>query len=292
MSYPSPTVTPMDGPALTLTPLALSPSRASDFKTCPLLYRFRAIDRLAEPPSPQATRGTLVHAVLERLFDLPAAQRTPAQARQLAEDEWSAMLADDPALAGVIPAEADAGAWLADAGALLDAYFELEDPTRLEPAERELLLEVDAGDGMRLKGVVDRLDESPTGDLRIVDYKTGRAPNHLFEQRALFQLRFYALLLWRSRGRIPRLLQLVYLADGQLVRLEPHQADLEALERTLRALTTAIARATASGEFRPRRSALCAWCPHQGLCPEFGGTPPPLPQPGDRSQRAEADPPA
>ena len=30
---------------------ALSPSRAADFKQCPLLYRFRAIDRLAELPT-------------------------------------------------------------------------------------------------------------------------------------------------------------------------------------------------------------------------------------------------
>lgn len=283
----------MDGPALTLAPVTLSPSRASDFKTCPLLYRLRAIDRVVEPPSPAATRGTLVHAVLERLFDLPAAQRTTVRARQLAVDEWARMLADDPTLAGVV-AEGDDGAdaWLADAGALLDAYFELEDPTRLEPAERELLLEVDLGDGLRLKGIVDRLDEAPGGELRVVDYKTGRAPNHLFEQRALFQLRFYALMLWRTRGRVPRLLQLVYLADGQLVRLEPHPADLEALERTLRALTAAIARATASGDFRPRRSALCGWCPHQALCPEFGGTPPPMPEPGPHGERADTEPPA
>jgi putative RecB family exonuclease len=283
----------MDGPALALAPLTLSPSRASDFKTCPLLYRLRAIDRVVEPPSPAATRGTLVHAVLERLFDAPAAQRTPEQARRLAVAEWARMVADDPTLASVV-AEGDDGEarWLADAAALLDAYFELEDPTRLEPAERELLLQVDLGDGLRLKGIVDRLDEAPGGDLRVVDYKTGRAPSQLFEQRALFQLRFYALMLWRARGRVPRLLQLIYLADGQLVRLEPHQADLEALERTLRALMAAISRATASGDFRPRRSALCGWCPHQALCPEFGGTPPPLPEPGGQGERAEHAPPA
>ena len=55
---------------------SLSPSRASDFMTCPLLYRFRVIDRLPERPSRAATRGTLVHAVLETLFDLPADERT------------------------------------------------------------------------------------------------------------------------------------------------------------------------------------------------------------------------
>ena len=55
---------------------SLSPSRAGDFLSCPLLYRFRTIDRLPEPSSPDAVRGTLVHKVLEDLFDLPAAERT------------------------------------------------------------------------------------------------------------------------------------------------------------------------------------------------------------------------
>src|SRR5579859_5836291 len=64
-------------------PVSLSPSRASDFMTCPLLYRLRVIDRLPEPPSPAATRGTLIHSVLERLFDHPAADRTPERALAL-----------------------------------------------------------------------------------------------------------------------------------------------------------------------------------------------------------------
>lgn len=257
-------------------PGALSPSRVSDFKTCPLLFRFRAVDRLPEPPSPEATRGTLVHTVLEQLYDLPAERRTPAAAHDLAVAAWEAMVAADPSLGGLVgPAGADA--WIGSAHDLLDTYFTLEDPRRLEPTDRELLLEVELDDGLRLKGVLDRLDASPAGDLRVVDYKTGRAPDPLFEQRALFQLRFYALLLWRARGRVPRLLQLIYLADGQVVRLEPHEADLRALERTLRAVAVAIERAVRTGDFRARRSALCGWCPHQALCPEWGGTPPPLP---------------
>jgi putative RecB family exonuclease len=260
-----------------MAPPTLSPSRASDFKTCPLRYRFRAIDRLPEPPSPEATRGTLVHGVLDRLFDLPSRQRTPGRARQLADEEWRRMLAEQPELADVLsPDDPDAQAWLAGAGRLLDAWFGLEDPTRLEPAGRELLLEAEV-DGLSLKGVVDRLDRSPAGDTRVVDYKTGRSPGPWYEQRALFQLRFYALLLWRTSGQVPSVLQLVYLADGQVVRLVPHEDDLRALERTLRALGAAIERATTTGDFRPRRSALCGWCSHQALCPEFGGSPPPMP---------------
>jgi len=258
--------------------LSLSPSRVADFKTCPLLYRYRAIDRLPEPPSPAAVRGSLVHSVLERLFDSPAGQRTVSHAHALAASEWQRMLAEEPTLAEVVGEEAhDLAGWLSAAGALLDTYFRLEDPNHVEPAERELLLEVDIDETVRVKGIIDRVDVAPTGQVRIVDYKTGKAPGVLFEQRALFQLRVYALLMWRARGRVPALLQLVYLADGQVVRLEPDEADLLALERTLRALAAAITRARQSGDFRANRSRLCDWCAHQSLCPAWGGTSPPYP---------------
>ena len=55
---------------------ALSPSRATDFKTCPLRFRFRVIDRIPEPPSVYTARGTLVHAALEHLYTLPPHRRT------------------------------------------------------------------------------------------------------------------------------------------------------------------------------------------------------------------------
>src|SRR5689334_25378461 len=90
---------------------SLSPSRAGDFMTCPLLYRFRVIDRLPEPPSPAATRGTLVHAVLERLFDHPAAQRTPEAARELLRPQWDRLLAQEPELAGLFEAEDQRDVW-------------------------------------------------------------------------------------------------------------------------------------------------------------------------------------
>jgi putative RecB family exonuclease len=81
---------------------ALSPSRASDFKQCPLLYRFRAVDKLPAPPSPAAARGTLVHAVLERLFDLPAGERNPSAAGALLGPQWDALVEAEPGLAAMI----------------------------------------------------------------------------------------------------------------------------------------------------------------------------------------------
>ena len=90
-------------------------------------------------------------------------------------------------------------------------------------------------------------------------------------------MRFYALVLWRIHGRVPRLLQLLYLGSGEVLRYEPDEADLLATERKLHALWAAIQRRQRAGDWRPNPSRLCDWCDHQALCPAFGGTPPPLP---------------
>jgi putative RecB family exonuclease len=278
---------------------ALSPSRASDFMACPLLYRFRVVDRMPSAPSPAAARGTLVHAVLERLFDLPAADRTPDRAVALLAPEWDRLVAAEPDLAALVSDDGLEGpdrlSWFADAARLVDSWFTLEDPTRLEPAERELYVEAEV-DGLTLRGYVDRLDVAPDGAMRVVDYKTGRSPSEHVEGKALFQMRFYALVLWRSRGVVPTLLQLVYLGDREVLRYSPDEADLLATERKVKALWAAIETAATTGDWRPSPSRLCDWCDFKALCPAWGGTPPPLPVAApvlavdpDEAGRAEPD---
>ena len=255
---------------------AISPSRANDFMQCPLLFRFRVVDRLPEPPSSAAARGTLVHAVLDRLYDEPLGARTREAALRLLEGEWSRLVDAEPAYGELFGSDdATRSQWLDGAGRLLGTYFTLEDPNRLQPEARELRVEHRLGDGgPLLRGIVDRLDVAPGGALRVVDYKTGRSPRPGYESSAVFQMRFYGLVLWRERGVLPRMLQLVYLGDGQILRGEPRERDLELTEQKVRALWEAIASAGRSGAFRPRKSALCGWCHHQAACPEFGGTPP------------------
>jgi putative RecB family exonuclease len=257
---------------------ALSPSRASDFMSCPLLYRYRTIDRLPEEPSADALRGTLVHKVLEDLFDLPAGTRTPEEARDLLVPTWDALLEAEPGLAELFSGEGpDVAEWLASCRVVLDRYFTLEDPRRLEPAERELYVEALLDSRLLLRGFVDRLDIAPDGAIRVVDYKTGRSPGEMFEAKALFQMKFYALVIWRTRGVVPAMLQLVYLGNAEMLRYVPDEHDLLATERKVEAIWRAIRTAEEAGDWRPRRSKLCDWCSFQALCPEFGGTPPPLP---------------
>jgi len=270
-------------------PGSLSPSRANDFLTCPLLFRFRSIDRLPEISSPAALRGTLVHTALEHLFDLPAKERTVNRTRALLTEAWLELAATDPESAivlqsdlglaiGVDPAEA-AEQVLARALPLLDTYFALEDPSRLEPHARELGVSVEIADSFAIRGFVDRIDRSPAGEIRIVDYKTGKAPGAGFEAKAMFQMRFYALAWWRMTGEMPRMLQLMYLGSSEVLRYEPNEDDLLATERKILALREAINKAARSGEFAPTTSRLCDWCAHRPSCPAWGGALPPMPLP-------------
>lgn len=256
---------------------SLSPSRAAEFVMCPLRYRFRAIDRLPEPPSAEAVRGTLVHLVLERLFDLPAAERTPAAAVQLLAPAWQDLVALEPECLDLHADDEERDRWLETAAAIVERYFVLEDPRSIEPAERELFLEHLHESGVVLRGIIDRVDAAPDGALRIVDYKTGRPPGERYEAAALFQLRFYALLLWRTRGVLPTVLQLLYVADGTVLSIAPDADDLRRTEQRAIAVWRAIRSAEASGEWLPGERPPCSWCAYQALCPAWGGTPPPLP---------------
>ena len=247
--------------------------------TCPLMYRFRTIDRLPEQPSPDAVRGTVVHKVLEDLFDLPAADRTPDVAADMLVPSWEALLEAAPEVAEMFGDEGpDVASWLTSCREVLDRYFTLEDPRRLEPAERELYVETVLDSKLLLRGFVDRLDVAPDGRIRVVDYKTGRSPGAGLRGQGAVPDEVLRPRLWRTRGVLPSVLQLVYLGNGEILRYEPDEADLLATERKVEAVWRAIRECEETGDWQPSPSRLCDWCSYKPFCPAYGGTPPPLPE--------------
>lgn len=195
------------------------------------------------------------------------------------EPTWEALLESEPALTEMFGDEGpDLAAWLSSCRTVLARYFDLEDPRRLEPADRELYVEALLDSRLLLRGFVDRVDVAPDGRIRITDYKSGRSPAVGFEAKALFQMKFYALVIWRLRGVVPSVLQLVYLGNGEILRYEPDEDDLRATERKVEALWTAIQLAHETGDWQPSPSRLCDWCSFHQFCPTKGGTVPPLPE--------------
>lgn len=250
-------------------PMSLSPSKVSSFTDCGLAFRFSAIDRLPEPPSVAATRGTLVHAALERLFCLEPHERTEERSRTCL-DEAIAELRAHPEFTGLELDAAAQATFLAEARTLLEKYFRLEDPTAITPIGIELKLEVDVG-GVRLRGVIDRLELDADGELVVTDYKTGRAPGERQEQQRLAGVAFYSLLCERLFGRRPAKVQLLYLADPLAIISTPTDRSTRGVERKLAAVWTAVERACEREDFRPNPGRLCDWCAFKAYCPSFGG---------------------
>jgi putative RecB family exonuclease len=251
-------------------PSTLSPSKVSSFTDCALAFRFSAIDRLPEPPSAPATKGTLVHAALERLLDLPAARRTPAQA-QVCLDEALEALRSHPEWVGLGLDDAAEAELVAAARQLVDRYFGLEDPQRVAPVGLEVMLEAEVG-GVRLRGIIDRLD-LVDGELVVTDYKTGRAPGPQYEQRRLMGVAIYALLCERVLGRRPARVQLLHLAEPVAIISTPDELLLRGVEKKIAAVWAAVERACDRSDFRPNPSRLCDFCSFQAHCPAFGGDP-------------------
>ncbi|MGW9826067.1 putative RecB family exonuclease [Brevibacterium pityocampae] len=253
---------------------ALSPSRANDFVQCPLKFRFRTVDRLPEPPSPAAFKGTLVHAVLEQLFDAPAAERTLDTAAGLLPGRYATLAAKDPEVAAMYPDEQAVDVLFRESTELLRAYFVLELPDRLEPAERERFVSVTLDSGLVLRGFIDRVDVAPGGQVRLVDYKTGKQPKPQYGREAEFQMRFYALLRLRMDGVLVHTLQLMYLGSRSIKSFHPTLADVERTEAEVLGIWDDITASARSGRWRARKSPLCGWCHFKPLCPAWGNTPP------------------
>ncbi len=252
-------------------PTTLSPSKISAFKSCPLAFRFSVIDRLPEPPSPWASKGTLVHRALELLMGRPPEGRTVEAA--LADlDRARAELATHPEFAGLDLSPEEADVFHAEAAELVRRYFQLEDPASVRPIGLELHISVQLG-SLTLRGIIDRLELDAGGELVVTDYKTGTAPRVGFEQDRMGGVHFYSLLCERLLGRRPARVQLMYLSTPEVISMTPSEQSVAAVERRATALWAAVERACERDDFRPRRGRLCDWCSFQTYCPAWGGDP-------------------
>jgi len=152
---------------------------------------------------------------------------------------------------------------------LIANYYALEDPSRIQPKSTEELIEFDLSDDLKIKGYVDRIDESPQGWLRINDYKTGKSPKENFSSKAMFQLKFYALVIFKSTKQIPKLLRLIYLKDSQILTYEPTEQELDLTLKKVEAVASQIQRSKETNEWPTNISKLCDYCYFKSICPAF-----------------------
>ena len=265
---------PTSKPVSTSRHAALSPSRVKELRQCPLKFRLHTINRIVEQPSKSALRGTLVHRVLEQLFTLPQGERTEEEAMALLEPSWEELCESPIHDTEIFESDKEFREWYASARPLISAYFRLENPNGLVPVGMERFVEAVLPSGLAIRGVIDRLDKSPTGELRVVDYKTGKSPNPRFQDDYIFQMRFYATALQFAEGILPMRTQLLFLKDARTLTYDPPAESVHETVRELEDAWEEIEHRCDNDSFLPRESPLCNWCNLQHLCPAKGGEAP------------------
>jgi putative RecB family exonuclease len=252
-------------------PTSLSPSRVEAFLSCPMAFRFASIEKLPEPPSVHATKGSLVHRALELLFMHPNQSRTAATA-EVAYQQAVAEYRLDPDFTLLALDDAQAEAFFDDGRTLVDAYFAMEDPTAVRDIGLELRLEAQVG-SLALRGIIDRLELDADGQLVVTDYKTGRSPGLRYEQNRLAGVHFYSFLCQEVLGRRPAAIRLMYLRGGETITATPSAQSVRFLTTRTTAVWKAVEKACETDDFRPKQGPLCKSCAFQPWCPAFGGDP-------------------
>jgi putative RecB family exonuclease len=242
------------------------------FTSCPLAFRFSYLERLPEVSTPPACKGTLVHLALQHLMWRPPSERTvEAALEDLARSR--AELEVHPEFRELDLGPEEWAAFHADAEVLVRRYFDIEDPRTVRVLGVELRVAATTADGVTIRGIIDRLELDDDGELVVTDYKTGTAPSEGWEQRSLAGVHVYSLLCERMFGRQPSRVQLLYLSGPEKIVTRSTQQSLRGVEVKSNAVMRAIRVACTRHDFRPRPSALCAFCSFREFCPEFGGEP-------------------
>jgi putative RecB family exonuclease len=242
------------------------------FTSCPLAFRFSYLERLPEPPSAPASKGTLVHLALQHLMWRPAEERTISAALTDLGRARSELMAH-PEFEGLPLSDDEWDTFHADAEVLMRKYFELEDPRTVRPIGIELFVRAELASGVQVRGIIDRLELDDNGDLVITDYKTGSAPGEGWEQRSMAGVHIYSLLCEHVFGRRPARVQLLYLSRPERIIAHSNDQMVRGVEVKSAAVMRAIRTAVERNDFRPRPSKLCDFCSFREFCPAWGGDP-------------------
>ena len=268
---------------------AYSLSALERYQDCPFKFFASDVLRLEEVPEDESTlspraRGRFIHEVFQRFFEAWDARGAGAIASDSLDDA-RALMAEiaEPLLARLPAADAALERARLFGSAIstgsVDVVFEREVSSDARVLSRRLehRLEGEFGlgapDGRRvsLKGVADRIDVLEGNRLRVIDYKTGSAPN---PRRAL-QVPIYALSAQEreasaggQRWTIDEAAYIAFSGKRSYVPvIKPGTAADEVLSAARERLFAAVD-GIERGEFpaRPYDPIICTWCAFVAVC--------------------------
>lgn len=234
----------------------LSHTQISLYRSCPLCYKLQYIDGLKPKDKGYFSFGTVMHQCAEYFFAVKVPPPPSLEeVLQFYEQNWLSEGYESP--------EQEAN-YKAYGREILKRFWDIHHTDFKMPLATERQFNVDI-EGVRLRGVIDRVDKLDTGGISIVDYKTSK---QLFTSDYLsrdLQLTLYQLAAEQTWHLPVEKLTLYHLRSNTPCTCEPRsQAALD----EARQIVIEVANNIAQGKFEPMENDYCP-CDFPEYCPYY-----------------------
>lgn len=263
----------------------LSYSGFRAYTECPLRWKFQYIDHLPELPKGYFSFGKSIHSALEEFISplvIGGKGKAPSQKTlfDFAPPEEAMSPPSPMSLEALL--EVYKRVWISEGYSspederrnfelgsdLLRRYYPLftAAPPRIVAVEQHYEAKVD---GIPIHGFVDRIDETPTGGLEVLDYKTSKQLSWR-DARESDQLTLYQMLVEQNEGRPVEALTLYHmrtLSPLRTPRRERQETD------DLCSRLGEAADGIRAEMYDPRPGPYCTRCDFRSRCPEWKEVP-------------------
>ena len=242
-------------PLINKETLKLSASKFETYMKCPLQFKFAHVLEVPTPAQTYFNLGTAVHAVAEQLTKLEKEGQKPTEeiAFEILEKNW-----DSDAYKSEKKEDED----LAKAKEMIQLYLKWisENPNKAIDVEKRFKIEIG---GIPVTGSIDRVEQTPSGEYQVIDFKTGGVYETKNSIKEDTQMNVYALAVESTYGKLPEKTSLFYLKEGKMLENVLKTDNLERVKAKLDQVTQSIL--AEDFEARPEKGA-CFNCAFKSIC--------------------------
>ncbi len=256
-------------------PLQLSSSAVDRYQSCPQRYLFSSVWGIQGGPRAATTFGNVMHTAVKQFIEALRKGRKLAfeELETIFRREWSSAGFED---------DYQEECYQRDGIEQLRAFYEscMESPPDVIAQEKRFALELD--NNVQITGRIDQINRLASGEIEIMDYKTGR-PKSALQARKDLQLGIYALAAREALELDPARLVYYNLQSNECVAANRDAKQLQETKSTVQEVAADIR----AREFPAQPGFQCRTCEYRFICPEEEPSRPPA-----APRQSEVEPPS